>query len=127
ARPPAMPPAGPTGRWSASTVPSNSPATPAASLNDMVASGPPSDTARMDLNIDGSPRATDARLRRAGGPHASRDFRPANDASLGRGDWAGDLALPDPVNERQRKDHHPELADDLAGEELEAAEGQPQE
>ncbi len=33
----------------------------------------------------------------------------------------------DPVNERQGRQHHPELAEDLAGEEVEAAEGQPQE
>ena len=37
------------------------------------------------------------------------------------------FALSDPVNERQRRQHHPELAEDLAREEVEAAEGQPQE
>src|SRR5882672_12025469 len=60
ARPPTMPPAGPTGRWSASTVPSKAPATRAPSVNDMAASGPPSDTARIDFNIENSPTQTDA-------------------------------------------------------------------
>ena len=69
-----MPPAGPTGRCKASTQPSNRPATRAASLNDMAASGPPSDTARIDLNIENSPIGR-TRLRSACGPHASRDFR----------------------------------------------------
>ena len=60
AKPPTIPPAGPTGRCKASTQPSNKPATRAASLNDMPASGPPSDTARIDLNIEKSPNRTDA-------------------------------------------------------------------
>src|SRR5258708_15583703 len=55
ASPPTMPPAGPTGRCRASTAPSNSAATRAASLNDMAASGPPSDTARIDLIIAHTP------------------------------------------------------------------------
>ena len=54
-----MPPAGPTGRCSASTAPSKLAATRAARRNDMAASGPPSDTARMDLIIaDSPPRST---------------------------------------------------------------------
>src|SRR5260221_12102456 len=67
ARPPTMPPAGPTGRWSASTAPPNTPATRAASLNDMAASGPPSDTDRIDLIIaHAPPKRSTRRFRHAG-------------------------------------------------------------
>src|ERR671912_213819 len=121
ARPPTMPPAGPTGRCKASTVPSNKPATRAASLNDMPASGPPSDTARIDLNIDISPSQTDA-IKKRQTPACKPRLSPV--ASRCR---AGELALSDPVNERQRRQHHPELAENLARKIVEAAERQPQE
>src|ERR1700752_1132904 len=121
ASPPAMPPAGPTGRCKASTVPSNKPATRAATLNDMPASGPPSDTARIDLIIENSPKQTDA---------IKKPLRPACKPRLSlvgavSRRCPGELAPSDPVNERQGRQHHPELAEDLAGEEVEAAEGQP--
>ena len=78
ARPPIAPPAGPTGRCSASTLASKRPATRAASRKDIAASGPPSDTARIDFNMEHSPRdLQDARLRSGGALGASQVFRPA--------------------------------------------------
>src|SRR3977135_3008262 len=127
ARPPAMPPAGPTGRWSASTVPSKMPATRAASLNDMAASGPPSDTARMDLNIDDFPQSNGREIKKGRWPACKSRLSAGERPGLCLGESAGDLSLANPVNERQRKNHHPEFAEDLAGEKVEAAEGQPQE
>src|ERR1700745_4188240 len=106
ARPPTMPPAGPTGRCSASTAPANSDATRAASLNDMAASGPPSDTARTDFIILISPP-------QAGAQKCGRTL-----ASIGHG--AHTFALANPVHERQRHKHHPGLAQHLALEEFEA-------
>src|SRR5947209_7008271 len=50
-----------------------------------------------------------------------------SDMALLRGGLSGDLASPNPVNEGERQQHHPELAQDLPGQEVEAAEGQPQE
>src|SRR5262245_21723429 len=41
------------------------PATRAASVNDMAEAGPPSDTARVDLNIYGSPKTTNQDNERA--------------------------------------------------------------
>src|SRR6185436_13730774 len=104
ARPPTMPPAGPTGRCSASTAPSNSAATRAASRNDIVASGPPSDTARIDFIIVSSL------------PNARKCRRTL--ASIA--DRAHTFALAYPMHDGERHQYHPGLADDLPREELEA-------
>src|SRR3954465_13495570 len=87
ARPPTMPPAGPTGRCSASTAPSNSAATRDASLNDMAAAGPPSDTAKTDFIISLSP------------PKQRLQIGHGTLASIG--DGAHTFALADPMHDGQ--------------------------
>src|SRR4051812_49104811 len=92
ARPPTIPPAGPTGRCRASTAPSNSVATRAASRNDIAASGPPSDTARIDFIISLFSPETLVRL-------------PLSLALIG--DRAHTFTFTDPMHDRQGEQHHP--------------------
>src|SRR5947209_1129538 len=67
ARPPAIPPAGPTGRCRASTVAWQASATRAARRNDIAASGPPSETASTDLIIFSPPEIRWPDIGRYGG------------------------------------------------------------